>query len=140
MLPDVGMVQMYSSQCMLMICMGFTGTGWSSSLRGPVLLLVPTFFRQVVCHALQRHTAPSLHLPLFLKETFLRTLVSRLLWNANCTWATVDLLERLPNNSGNKGMCSKCTAECVAHCGMWLGGQPRVVCGGWVQDVLLLFG
>ena len=28
------------------------------------------FFCQVVCHALQRHTAPSLHLPLFLEETF----------------------------------------------------------------------
>ena len=40
--------------------------------------------------------------------------------------ATADLLERLPNNSGNKGMCSKCMAGCVAHCEMWLGGQPRV--------------
>ena len=29
---------------------------------------------QVVCHALQRHTAPSLHLPLFLEETFLHIL------------------------------------------------------------------
>ena len=37
---------------------------------------------------------------------------------------TADLLEWLPNNSGNKGMCSNCMAGCVAHCGMWLGGQP----------------
>ena len=44
MLPDVGMVQMYSSQWVLMICMGFAGTGWSSSLHGPALLLVPTVF------------------------------------------------------------------------------------------------
>ena len=34
------------------------------------------FFCQVACHALQRHTAPSLHLPLFLEETFLHTLVA----------------------------------------------------------------
>ena len=51
-----------------------------------------------------------------------------------------DVLERLLNNSGNKGMCPECMVGCVAHCGMWLGGQPRVGCGGWVQDVLLLFG
>ena len=31
------------------------------------------------CHTLQVHTAPSLHLPLFLEETFLHTLVSPLL-------------------------------------------------------------
>ena len=30
------------------------------------------------CHTLQVHTAPSLHLPLFLEETFLHTLVSPL--------------------------------------------------------------
>ena len=34
------------------------------------LFLFLRFFRQVVCHALQRHTALSLHLPLFLEETF----------------------------------------------------------------------
>ena len=44
MLPDVRMVQMYSSQRVLMICMGFAGTGWSPSLHGPALLLVPTVF------------------------------------------------------------------------------------------------
>ena len=27
-----------------MICMGFAGTGWSPSLHGPALLLVPTVF------------------------------------------------------------------------------------------------
>ena len=32
-------------------------------------------FCQVVCHALWRHIAPSLHLPLFLEETFLHTLL-----------------------------------------------------------------
>ena len=51
-----------------------------------------------------------------------------------------DLLEKFPNNSGNKGMCPECMVGCVAQCGMWLGGQPRVGCGGWVQDVLLLLG
>ena len=41
-----------------------------------------------------------------------------------------------------ESMCPKSMAGlgCVAHCGMWMGGQPRVGCGGWVQDVLLLFG
>ena len=43
---------------------------------GPPPCSYVVFFRQVVCHALQRHTAPSLHLPLCLKETFLCTLVS----------------------------------------------------------------
>ena len=51
-----------------------------------------------------------------------------------------DLLERLPNNSGNKGMCPEYMAGCVAHCGMWLGGQPRVDCGGWVLGALILLG
>ena len=32
-------------------------------------------FHQVICHALQRHAAPSLHLPLILEKTFLHTLV-----------------------------------------------------------------
>ena len=27
-----------------MICMGFAGTGWSPSLHGPALLLVPVVF------------------------------------------------------------------------------------------------
>ena len=35
------------------------------------------FFCQVVCHALQRHTAPFLNLPLFMKETFLHTLLCK---------------------------------------------------------------
>ena len=34
-----------------------------------------------------------------------------------------DLLERLPNNSGNKGMRPECMVGCVAHCGMWLGAR-----------------
>ena len=77
MLPDVGMVQMYSKSVNVND-LGFAWTGWPPSLHRLALHLVPTFFFcQVVCHALQRHTAPSLHLPLFLEETFLHTLVSR---------------------------------------------------------------
>ena len=75
MLPDVGMVQMYSKSVNVND-LGFAWTCWPSSLHGLALLLVPTIFCQVVCHALQRHTAPSLRLPLFLEETFLHTTVS----------------------------------------------------------------
>ena len=64
--------------------------------------------------------------PCFWRKHFYAPLFLDFLWNANCTWAMAGLLERLPNNSGNKGMCLDCMAGCVAHCGMWLGGQPRV--------------
>ena len=39
-------------------------------------------------------------------------------------------------------MCPECmaTCMCVVQCGIWLGGQPRVGCDGWVRDALLLFG
>ena len=43
MLPDVGMVQMYSKSANL-IDRGFAWTGWAPSLHGQPLLLVPTFF------------------------------------------------------------------------------------------------
>ena len=79
--------------------------------------------------------------PWFWRKHFYTPLFLSFLLNANCTRATADhdLLERLPNNSGNKGMCSKCMAGCVAHCGMWLGGQPRVGCGGWVGARCITF-
>ena len=43
MLPDVGMVQMYSKSANVND-LGFAWTGWPSSLHGLALLLVPTFF------------------------------------------------------------------------------------------------
>ena len=66
MLPDVGMVQMYSKSANVKD-LGFAWTGWPCMDRPSSLFL--WFFHQLVCHALQRHTAPSLHLPLFLEET-----------------------------------------------------------------------
>ena len=61
MLPDVGMVQMYSKLANVND-LGFACTGWPPSLHGPALLLVPTFFppgiyMKVVQRpmALQRH-------------------------------------------------------------------------------------
>ena len=121
--------------------LGFVWTGWPPSLQGPALLLVPTFFSARWFAMPFRDTLHHPYIcPCFWRKHFYTPLLLDFLWNANCTWATADLLERLPNNSGNKGMCHECMAGCVAHCGMWLGGQPRVGCGGWVQDVLLLFG
>ena len=43
MLPDVGMVQMYSKSANVNDP-GYAWTGWPSSLHEPVLLLVPTVF------------------------------------------------------------------------------------------------
>ena len=43
MLPDVGMVQMYSKSANVND-LGFACTGWPPTLRGLALLLVPTFF------------------------------------------------------------------------------------------------
>ena len=71
MLSDTGMV-MYSKSANVDE-LGASWTGWPPSLDRPALLLVPTVFRRM--HALQRHTAPSLHLPLFVEETLLHTLV-----------------------------------------------------------------
>ena len=71
MLSDVGMVQMYSNSVNVND-LGFAWTGWPPlCMDRPSLFL--RFFCQLVCHALQRHTAPSLHLPLFLEGTFLHT-------------------------------------------------------------------
>ena len=79
MLPDVGMVQMYSKSTKFNVNdLGFAWTGWPPFLHGPALLLAPTVFSARWFAMPLRHTAPSLHLPLFLEETFLHTLVSRL--------------------------------------------------------------
>ena len=43
MLPDVGMVQMYSESANVND-LGFAWTGWPPSLHGLALLLVPMFF------------------------------------------------------------------------------------------------
>ena len=75
MLPDVGLVQMYSKSA------NVNDLGLHGQASPPLCMDRPSslflrFFCQVVCHALQRHTAPSLHQPLFLEEAFLHTLVS----------------------------------------------------------------
>ena len=87
MLADIGMVKMYSKSAHVNDLGGLHGQvlllvaliNWPPSLHGPALLLVPTFLPPGgFCHTLQVHTAPFLHLPLFLEETFLHTLVSLL--------------------------------------------------------------
>ena len=131
MLPDVGMVQMYSKSanvndlhgfCVDRLAPLFAWTGPPPCSYGFSASWFAMPFRGTLHH-------PYI-CPCFWRKNFYTPLFLEFLWNANCTWTTADLLERLPNNSGNKGMCSKCMAGCVAHCGMWLGGQPRVVCGG----------
>ena len=87
------------SKCMLRIWVLRGQTGPSLCMDRPSLFygLSARWF------ALQRHTAPSLHLPLLLEEIFLHTLVSRLFteckFQMGNSWS-----ERLPNNSGNKGI------------------------------------
>ena len=65
---SVGMVQMYSKSVNVNDLHGFCVDRPDPSLHGLALFLFLRFFRQVVCHALQIHTAPSLHLHLFLKK------------------------------------------------------------------------
>ena len=84
MLADIGMMKTYSKSAHD----NDLGFAWTSSLlhepAAPLLcmdqlsFLFLRFFARWFCHTLQVHTAPSLHLPLFLEETFLHTLVSLL--------------------------------------------------------------
>ena len=140
MLPDVGMVQMYSKSANVND-LGFAWTGcWAPlfACTGPPLCSYGFPPGGLPCPSETHCTPPSLRLPLFLKETFYTPLFLDFLWMqiAHGQWL------RFPNNSahGNKRMCLECMSTYVAHYGMWLGGQPGVGCGGWVQDVLLLFG
>ena len=91
MLADVGMVKTYSKSVHVND-LGFAWTGPPCCMDRlppppppppPLCMdqrssLFLQFFHQVVLPCLQVHTAPSLHLPLFLEETFLHTLVSPL--------------------------------------------------------------
>ena len=88
MLADVGMVKTYSKSAHVND-LGFAWTGppcCLDRLPPPPPLFAWTnsppcsydFSARWLCHTLQVHTAPSLHLPLFLEETFLHTLVSPL--------------------------------------------------------------
>ena len=96
MLADVGMVKTYSKSAHVND-LGFAWTSPPPCSYG--------FSARWFCHTLQVHTAPSLHLPLFLEETFYIPLFLHFLWNTNYTWASQ--LLRLPNNSGNKGAFSE---------------------------------
>ena len=92
------------------------------------------FFCQVVCHALQRHIAPSLNLPLFLEETFPHPCFLTFYGMQISDGQRLVYLKGFQTTVATKeSMCPECMAGlgCVAHCGMWLGGQPRVsVVGG----------
>ena len=56
------------------------------------------------CHTLQVHTAPSLHLPLFLEETFLHTLVSPLFMECKLHMGQSTFkASKQHAHSGNKG-------------------------------------
>ena len=133
MLPDVGMVQMYSKS-VAWVLRGQAGPPLCMDRPSSLFL---RFFCQVVLPYLAGTHCTIPTSALVFGGNIFTPLFLDFLWNANCTWAKADQFEWLPNNSGNKGMCSDCMAGCVVHCGMWLGGQPRVGCGGWVQDVLL---
>ena len=140
MLPDVGMMQMYSKSANVND-LGFAWTGWAPSLHGPALLFVPTVFLPggLPCFSETHCTIPTSALvfrgnifthPCF--STFYEMQISDGQWLVylSCFRTTVATKESMGPNS---------MAGCVAHCGMWLDGQPRVNCGGCVQDVLLLF-
>ena len=91
MLADVGMVKTYSKSAHVND-LGFAWTGPPPCCMDQLAPLFAWtgpppcsygFSARWFCHTLQVHTAPSLHLPLFLEETFLHTLVSLLLMECN---------------------------------------------------------
>ena len=73
--------------------------GLPSSLHGPAFLLVPTVFPPGG-FTLQVHTAPSLHLPLFLEETFLHTLVIYICFHVNELYSHSKATHPLPMTRG----------------------------------------
>ena len=85
MLADLGMVKTYSKSAHVND-LGFAWTGPPCCMDRLAPLFAWTsappcsynFSARWFCNTLQVHTAPSLHLPLFLEETFLHTLVSPL--------------------------------------------------------------
>ena len=103
-------------------------TGWPLSLHGSALLLVPTIVLPGG-FTLQVHTVPSLHLPLFLEETFLHTLVSIL--SMECKLLVGHNLLGFQTTVATKGHSLNHGRVCsmIAQCGLCLGGQPRVGCG-----------
>ena len=86
MLADVGMVKTYSKSAHV----NDLGFAWTGTPPCCMDRLAPLFAwtgpppcsygvsAGWFCHTLHVHTAPSLHLPLFVEETFLHTLVSLL--------------------------------------------------------------
>ena len=77
--------------------------------------------------------------PCLWRKNFYTPLYFNFLCYANFRWATASKQQW---QQRNQLMCPECMAgcTCVAHCRIWLGGQRRVSCDGWVQDALLLFG
>ena len=69
MLPDVGMVQMYSKSVNVN-GLGFAWIGWPPLCMDQPPPCSYGFSARWFCHTLQVHTAPSLHLLLFLEKTF----------------------------------------------------------------------
>ena len=77
MLPDVGMVQMYSKSANVND-LGFAWTDWPSSLPGPALLLVPKVFARWFAMLFRDTLLHPYISALVLGANILHTLVSRL--------------------------------------------------------------
>ena len=140
MLPDLGMVQMYSKSANVND-LGFAWTGWPSSLHGPALL-VPTFFLPagLPCPPETHCTIPTSAL-VFGGNIFTHPYFSTFYGMQISDGQRLVYLKGFQTTvATKKSMYPECMTGCIAHCGMCLGGQPRVSCGGWVQDALLLFG
>ena len=91
MLPDVGMVQMYSKSANVN-GLGFAWTDWPPTLHGPALL-VPMVFPPGGFAIPSRYTLHHPYIcPCFWRKHFYAPLFLDFLWNANCTWAAQRLI------------------------------------------------
>ena len=122
MLPDVGMVQMYSKSVNVND-LGFAWTGWPPSLHRLALHLVPTFFflpGGLPCSSEAHCTIPTFAL-VFGGNIFTHPCFSSFYGMQIAHGQRLIYLKGFQTTMATKeSMCPDCMAWCVAHCG-WVG-------------------
>ena len=116
-------------------------TGWSHSLHGPALLLVPTFFSARWFYLAGTHCTIPTSALLFGGNIFTHPCFY-ILYGMQITHgqSTYNASKQQWQPTFCKGHSLNHGRVCntIAQCGLCLGGQPRVGCGRWVKDILQL--